>query len=353
MDKIKIEYISHIIIHYNIIHIIMNSKYNWIVSNPTPRNQSILEILACKVKSAIISCDETNTHIIDKIPINIKHIIFTCEFTDPLFSDMIPPWIETLEYYGSIEFPLSSNILPIKLLHLTLGKYTNVIDGQNLSVNLTYLHIDSGNYKLRNSLPLSLKYFHMGEYNGALMKNILPPNLLSLDLGYKFNNFISPGVLPENLISLHFSKEYNKTLIIGTLPPNLELIRFGYEFNKRFNLNCIPNSVRYIYFGEKFMQPIFLDTLPRSLELVSFRNYPNILTINQIPDNINIIIDISSNDNHHLNITKFIYPKRSFFIPYINKDMIPVGCDIIGSTYDVMFLEPNFIHGRKLIEIST
>ena len=126
------------------------------------------------------------------------------------------------------------------------------------------------------TLPPSLTCLTLSaQYNHPLVPDALPSSLLRLDVGMRYSHPLNGGVLPASLTWLRLGAHYNHPLPAGVLPPSLTALVFGWSscFNQPLLLGSLPHSLTELRFGVWYSQSL-AGVLPASLTtLVLGRNY--------------------------------------------------------------------------------
>lgn len=146
-----------------------------------------------------------------------------------------------------------------------------------------YHYKDGGIIK---AIPNSVKYLILpDEYNKPLCVdgvNLLPDNLITLELGDKFNSdlfdsYSGTSVLPESLIYLSVGSNFNKPLIVNdipVLPSSIKFFKVGYSFNQPLQINgnnALPCGIESVdlYESLNYNYPLIYENLkvfPDSIE---------------------------------------------------------------------------------------
>ncbi|GAM21822.1 hypothetical protein SAMD00019534_049970 [Acytostelium subglobosum LB1] len=131
----------------------------------------------------------------------------------------------------------------------------------------------------------------------------IPPSILRLTFGSKFNRFIRPGVLPEHLTHLTFGHRFNRPILPDAFPPTVRVLEFGYRFNSVLPMGAIPPSVTKLSFGHDFNQS--LVNLPTGItQLKLDYEYARPLTPGSLPPAL-IHLRILSGHNFEVAVGSF------------------------------------------------
>lgn len=307
------------------------------------------------------------------LPDNIKKITLGIKYDKPFNDNIFPKSLKELKIMGHFNFSIPSTIkklyiqntfnsnsipntidilelgfmtvlnigdIPYGIKELILHSYNDILTKNILPNSLTKLIFsDLCNFKINiNSIPNSVKYLNLGSYNDTLT-NILPSNLIHLELGDKFNQRIEVNILPQSLKYLKFGSNYGKQLLNGVLPNNLETLIFhhnhGYiypflegqlpnslkhlEFPNYIRLMdniVLPKNITFLKFGEKFKGGIKEGDIPKSVKTLIFgRKFNQLLRPNIIPYGVEKII-FSWEFNQELN--KDIIPNSVIDLTFEN-----------------------------------
>lgn len=142
------------------------------------------------------------------------------------------------------------------------------------------------------SLPPGLVYLHFGDrFNQPIHAGVLPCSLTSLKFGYSFNQPISLGVLPSALQNLYFGSRFEHPLAAGCLPPSLTKLHLGDFFNESIENLKFPSSLTKLNLSKHYDLPLSnneISFLPSGLQqldigydfnqLISSKTFPTTLT---------------------------------------------------------------------------
>ncbi|KAK5575640.1 hypothetical protein RB653_006773 [Dictyostelium firmibasis] len=199
---------------------------------------------------------EIHHHILPESLIHLKMIspkIF-------LGKKSLPNGLLYLKVSNNVMRMVNNNWLPLTLKTLIVGKTMTdnwygfkhsclTIQHVNIPPKLVHLEFEEkgfgeGDHQILTPgcIPKSLTYLNVGlNFNQEILKDALP-NLVEINLGSRFNQYLEPGVLPKTSL---------KKLILST------------DFNKKLEVGSLPDSITHLIFGYNFNQPIF--SLPSSL----------------------------------------------------------------------------------------
>ena len=170
---------------------------------------------------------------------------------------------------------------PTGLLRLDLTG-CHPVDLPSLPPGLTHFAIDN----LFDLPPLPDTLTHLDILGDDFDKHFkLPPNLVHLSLGHKFNKPFSSGSFSSNLRSLHLGREFNHSLE-GVLPEGLTNLHVSTSFSIPFlqghlpstlTTLCVPDS--YGFFGEicapRNMRKVFVRARYGGKFLPNMLNFPD------------------------------------------------------------------------------
>ena len=188
-------------------------------------------------------------------------------------------------YLSNMEDEMQSKIKKLYLDYLEPP--SSYVEIKRAYSSLTHLILKNYNQRLDNSLPLTLEYLLLCDYQYDLDISILPPslkiliiggnsfrsitnsntellpNIQYITFGINFNESISPNTLPKSLKQLNLGIEYNKPIDENVLPKSLEELILSYEFNEVIDEGILPPTLKILIFGDKYNKPI--KVLPPSL----------------------------------------------------------------------------------------
>lgn len=103
----------------------------------------------------------------------------------------------------------------------------------------------------KQTIPHSVKYIQIVcSYTQRINPNILPTELLGVDLGHFYNNKLEKDVLPKKLSYLLMSDLYEHKFDMNTFPPNLICLRLPSKYRQKINGHTLPNSIQYLELPE-------------------------------------------------------------------------------------------------------
>ncbi len=228
------------------------------------------------------------------LPFSLKILIFGDKFNQNIIPNVLPENLIELSFGFNFNKKLNPGVLPqlLKVLNFSeFSKFKQKFDKGSLPINLNKFCLNSVYlHELEKEiLPNDLSVLQL-IYNYPLKPNILPENLISLDLGpYPFILAISLNILPRGLQSLTISSYYRHSLK-NVLPNLTELIFSEIISRDEFELDHIvitpdifPTSLRKLSFlsrnfNQKLVDDNNVSILPSNLvELTLNYNYNKII----------------------------------------------------------------------------
>lgn len=173
---------------------------------------------------------------------------------------------------GVIELNLGSSMndtltLPVSLVYLRLGENFNLrIDFARL-VNLLELELGRKYNQFISQLPPKLKVFVSGwDFNQRIA---FPPSVQEITFGESFNK---PIQYPAGLRSLRFGNNYTLAINVGNLD-KLHTLQTGNKFS---NSLVLPTNLKHLILGERFNSRLSLKKLTKleTLKVGNAFNYP-------------------------------------------------------------------------------
>ncbi|EGC36402.1 hypothetical protein DICPUDRAFT_19018, partial [Dictyostelium purpureum] len=162
------------------------------------------------------------------IPDSVRSLCFTTEFNQEIQSGDIPinvtlVSIETLNYTKQIK----PGVLPMSVVSLSFGSntFTNSIMEEQEEKSSDNKE-DCSQVLVKGSIPDSVVYLNMGNFDQPLTENLIPDSVEELEF-YSFNSEIKS--LPSSIKRLVFNRGFNQDLSI--LPPTIEHLDLGSDFN--------------------------------------------------------------------------------------------------------------------------
>lgn len=206
----------------------------------------------------------------NKFP-SLKHLEFQRKMNPDIENFFLPQGLESVCFPSTFEISPGVDDLPGGLKHLKF--YGTSIDGKVLPTSLVSITLG---VSFRSNILRTIDWtqyreltsMHMGYYNGDFNKdkNMLPPNLTSLDMGYgPLAGELKPGVFEQGLKHLRLPTKYNLQLNKEVVPASLTSIEFGDRFNQIIQKNTLPVGVTDITFGDDFNQNLGANVLPEGL----------------------------------------------------------------------------------------
>ncbi len=210
----------------------------------------------------------------DILPNNLRFIEFKNYRALELEPGYLPESLESIKLQKVFSSTLKTCVFPSNLSRLSLRSYSN-IDRFSLPKKIRVLKLGIFQPLKPGMLPDSLTELAISSYVNAIVNvGALPRGLLSLDLGFTFNQLLVLGMLPDSLTKLslgaHFNQElhkgdlpakllslsldwcFDKTLYPGVLPRNLTTLRLGFNYNLPLVEGVLPMSLKNLYLGKKF-----------------------------------------------------------------------------------------------------
>ena len=93
------------------------------------------------------------------------------------------------------------------------------------------------------SIPNGTTHLIVKQFNKTIEKNLIPPSVLHIDFGWRFNTKLGHGVLPGGLQSVVFGNTFNQPLNVGVLPDTLQKLALGQEFREHI---VFPRNLRHL-----------------------------------------------------------------------------------------------------------
>lgn len=175
----------------------------------------------------------------------LKNVFLTGYFNQSV-EDLLPLSVKNL-FIGHHFVSIKKNFIPPNVTHLIIMPYVVFNFVMPSKVTNLYLNLHPNiMHKLNLIIPRTVTNLFLS-FNQKLIPGDLPPNLISLHFGYKFNHPVDPKVLPDTIIDLGFNDDYNQN-INHVLPKNLSKLSLGENFNRELILpDHIHLSVLKIY----------------------------------------------------------------------------------------------------------
>ncbi|KAM9997081.1 hypothetical protein ACTFIZ_001986 [Dictyostelium cf. discoideum] len=203
----------------------------------------------------------------NSLPNTIKSIKFNKNFKKPIQVDVLPKSLEYLSFYTFYNvIPMTINIFPNSLTTLKFDKGEKVITSYNSSFggfnfNLTQGILPNSLTKLNfannfntkfnlKSLPNSIKFLKLPGYNEPLDDNVLPDNLIELEMG-SFNRDFNENTFTNckqinKLILNKFNQKISGTNSLPNSLTHLELLSFNQPISDTKNNCLLPNNLKYL-----------------------------------------------------------------------------------------------------------
>jgi hypothetical protein len=178
---------------------------------------------------------------------------------------LLPAGVEKLEiavYAGDL-----SGVLPLGLVHFRISQYSTTIQPGTLPAGLRMLRVDNGMRIVENALPTSMHSLHV---DGPL--RLHPANVLSRATGLRFLTLgrrtnlhrLAHGMLPPNLIELEVAFRFDHPLEQEVLPRGLERVVFHSSVD--ITPGSLPEGLLHMTLGDNFCDLLEPEMLPQSLE---------------------------------------------------------------------------------------
>lgn len=144
------------------------------------------------------------------------------------------------------------------------------------------------------------------DYQHIIEPDVLPSELIELDLGFWYNKKLKKGSLPNNLVYLKMSNLYKHKFDENTFPPNLIYLELPFCYGYTINGNILPNSIKYLHLpGQRINiipQPLPLNLTHLYLGQNGNYNLKNII----LPPTLYLI---SFNGGTNCDLKHSFYPK--------------------------------------------
>ena len=186
------------------------------------------------------------------LPDQLVHLTVGSKYVHPLHPGVLPASLERLALWNSLRHPLEVGELP---LHLKVLDINGFFDHQLLP----------------GVLPLSLLFLGLYDFHQPFLPNVLPPSLVELRLGQRYNHTFAPGVLPSSLRALSLGGGYGESLQPGSLPEGLLFLRFAQRGNRqlpRLQVGSLPSTLLSLDLNDHYMEQLPSGVLPSSLRWI-------------------------------------------------------------------------------------
>ncbi len=227
--------------------------------------------------------------------------------------------VEQIKFFNRHNFPLykinfsyfneviEPNIIPDTVKIITFTNYNQEIGQNVLPRNLLVLNLGLDyNKKIGlNILPETLQELNLGNsYDIPLEENVLPINLQKLVFGkYSWNGGVplAPGILPPNIKHLYFDGAYNYPIESGVIPNSVLDLRIYGKLKEKLIPHALPNSILYLWIGEYEFE-FENHSLPNNLQRLYLNYYNKRIPPNTLPSHL-VNIDFGqkfNNDGHEI-----------------------------------------------------
>ncbi len=121
----------------------------------------------------------------------------------------------------------------------TLGLSTYQLDPYIIPESVEDLYLRTSDI-IEGVIPDSVKTLRLLPFSGQI--HCLPKELISLDLGYHYNEKINGDIFPDTLKNINFGALFNKPL--SRLPSNMDTVRFGTVYKHPLPENFTAKQIK-------------------------------------------------------------------------------------------------------------
>ncbi|KAF2076295.1 hypothetical protein CYY_002410 [Polysphondylium violaceum] len=245
------------------------------------------------------------------LPQGVKVVLFsfypTGDHSSTSIENALPSSVERLSFYtNSLQLAACQNIQDLRIRNVNIAQVL-------WPPSLTRLECSIPPRSVVNWVPSTVLHLSMTEteYGENLEDSpvieLLPPNLVSLQLAGQFDAPFHSGLFPLSLESIDLTNSTFNQPLEGLLPVYLKKLILSYSFNHRIFPGDLPSSLEYLEFGYLFNQgnlsPIdhpnlFDQVFPQSLLSLRFGyDFEHELTVAMLPRSLTYL-QVSRGSNH-------------------------------------------------------